>query len=191
MRRSDLLAYARHAGKAGQTARISRTSQIIFGERQYLLRVLDSIEKTNTSVEQREREQQPLEQLIHARTQELNRINPDWDNRVSTVLRPDVTPEELDWLANEAPEEDYFLLRLISEHPRVSAETLARLAKHPYAAIRENVARHPNASPETLTELSRDPSQPLWYLVAFNPSAPQALRQRLERQIKQSGRKKK
>ncbi len=191
MRRSDLLAYARNTTHSGHTAALPRTSQIIFGERQYLLRVLDSIEKTQTSAEQRRLEQQPLERLIYARTKELNRISPDWDNQVSTVLRPDVEPEELDRLAREAPEKDYFLLRLISEHPRTSAKTLALLAKHPYAAIRENVARHPNADADTLTALSRDRSQPLWYLVAFNPSAPKALRQQLERQIKQAGRKRK
>ncbi|HVB98903.1 MAG TPA: hypothetical protein VNJ12_06165 [Candidatus Dormibacteraeota bacterium] len=172
-------------------AKVPRTSQIIFGERQYLLRVLDSIERTETPIKQRQYEQQPLERLIYARTQELNRINPDWDSRISTVLRPDVAPEELDRLAREAPEEDYFLLRLISEHPRTGAETLTLLAAHPYAAIRENVARHPNASAKTLTELSRDRSQPLWYLVAFNPSTPKALRRQLERQIKQAGRKRK
>ena len=191
MRRSDLLAYARRTGQTGKASKIPRTSQIIFGERQYLLRVLDSIEKTDTSPEQRTHEQQPIERLIHARTQELNRINPDWDSRVSSVLRPDVTAEELDWLAHEAPEADYFLLRLISEHPRASASTLERLSHHPYAAIRENVARHPNASPETLAELSRDRSEPLWYLVAFNPSTPEALRRRLEKQIKRTGRKRK
>ncbi|HVB33024.1 MAG TPA: hypothetical protein VNJ52_01420 [Patescibacteria group bacterium] len=191
MRRSDLLAYARRRAQAGQTTKIPRTSQIIFGERQHLLRVLDSIERTQTSAEQREHEQYSLERLIHTRTQELNRINPDWDSRISTVLRPDVTPEELDWLAREAPEEDYFLLRLISEHPRTSAETLARLSRHSYAAIRENVARHPNASPKTLTELSRDRSQPLWYLVAFNPNTPLPLRRRLERQIKRGSSKRK
>lgn len=191
MRRSDLLAYARRTPNPGPANKTPRTSQIIFGERQYLLRVLDSIEKTNTSARQREDEQLPLERLIHARTQELNRITPDWDSTVSAVLRPDVTPEELDRVAQMAPEEDYFLLRLVSEHPRTSSETLARLAHHPYAAIRENVARHPNASAETLTELSQDRSEPLWYLVALNPSAPRPLRQQLERQIKRTAGKKK
>lgn len=191
MRRSDLLAYARHKSQTGQNAKTARTSQIIFGERQYLLRVLDSIENTQTSSMRRQQERQTVERLIYARTQELNRINPDWDSKISTVLRPDVTPEELDWLARQAPEEDYFLLRLVSEHPRASAETLTRLGKHPYPAVRENVARHPNAGPEILAELCRDRSQPLWYLVAFNPGAPAELRRRLERQIKRMARKKK
>jgi len=85
----------------------------------------------------------------------------------------------LEKLAKQAPEEDFYLLRLISEHPRANAKTLNRLAKHPYGAIRENVARHPNADAGTLTWLSRDRSQPLWYLVAFNPNTPTPLQRRL------------
>jgi hypothetical protein len=90
-------------------------------------------------------------------------------------------------LAKEAPDSDFYLLRLISEHPRVSSKTLARLAKHPYAAIRENVARHPNADPATLSALSRDRSQPLWYLVAFNPNTPAALRRKLQERLRKLG----
>jgi hypothetical protein len=88
-------------------------------------------------------------------------------------------------LAGDAPQEDYFLLRLISEHPRASTRTLARLARHRYSAIRENIARHPNADRKTLTLLSRDRWQPLWHLVAFNPSAPRSLREMLMRRLKQ------
>ena len=183
------MAYARRTARAGQAVKTERTSQIVFGERQYLLRVLDSIERTHLSPHQRRREQHLLEQLIHARTRELNRMNPDWDQRISTVLRPDVTPEELERLAAEAPVADYFLLRLVSEHPRATAGTLARLAGHPYPAVRENVARHPNADPKTLTRLSRDRTEPLWYLVATNPSAPANLRRRLKLHLKQAARK--
>lgn len=189
MRRSDLMAYARRTARDGQASKVERTSQIVFGERQYLLRVLDSIERTRLAPTQRRQEQLLLERLIHARTQELNRINPDWDFRIGNVLRPDITTEELDRLAAEAPKEDYFLLRLISEHPRTSAATLARLAAHPYPAVRENIARHPNADAKTLARLSRDRSAPLWYLVASNPSAPAALRRRLKRNIKHVSRK--
>src|SRR5437879_12861966 len=67
----------------------------------------------------------------------------------------------LEKLAKQAPPEDFYLLRLISEHPRANAKTLGKLAKHPYGAIRENVARHPNADAPTLAWLSRDRSQPL------------------------------
>jgi len=93
----------------------------------------------------------------------------------------------LDKLVREAPESDYYLLRLISEHPKVPSKTLARLAKHPYAAIRENVARHPNADATTLAWLSRDRSQPLWYLVAFNPNTPAALRRKLQERLRKLG----
>ncbi len=189
MRRSDLMAFGRRSASSDTQYKIPRTSQIIFGERQYLLRVLDSIDRTAISPEQRRTEQQTIERLIHARTQELNRLNPDWDEHISTVLGPDVTPEQLDELAREAPESDFFLMRLISEHPRTGAETLAFLARHPYGAVRENVARHPNADAKTLTALSRDRTQMLWYLVASNPSTPEPLRRRLQQQAKQMNRK--
>lgn len=189
MRRTDLLAYTRRTALPQQSAKTPRTSQIVFGERQYLLRVLDSIERTQIPAEQRRREQGLLERMIYVRTLELERLNPNWDAQVHSVLRPGVTSEELDKLAREAPEEDYFLLRLISEHPRTSSATLAALARHPYSAIRENVARHPNADAKTLTALSRDRSKPFWYLVALNPGAPAALRRRLEKQIKKMNKK--
>jgi hypothetical protein len=188
IRRSDSVG-SKHHLDAIRAAKAHRTSQMIFGERQYLLRILDSVEGSRMDPGRREQEQGALERLIYARTQELNRMNPGWDQKVAAVLHPDVTPGELDSLAQEAPVEDHFLLRLISEHPRTSTETLARLARHPCDAIRENVARHCNASPKTLGELSRDPSQPLWYLVAFNPAAPAALRDRLMRQVKQMSRR--
>ena len=169
MRRSDLV---RNAAK-GKTL---RTSQIVFGERQHLLRVLDSVERSAMPAARLDQERRVIEQLIHARTQELNRINPNWDEKIGTVLSAEVKPDVLDQLSRLAPREDYYLLRLISEHPKVTAKTLARLSHHPYSAIRENIARHPNSDAATLTRLSRDRSQPLWYLVAFNPNAPSPLR---------------
>jgi hypothetical protein len=93
----------------------------------------------------------------------------------------------LEKLVKQAPEEDFYLLRLISEHPRANAKTLNKLAKHPYGAIRENVARHPNADALTLTWLSKDRSQPLWYLVAFNPNTPTPLQRRLRDRLKRLG----
>ena len=184
MRRTDLLPSPRRTALPQQSRKTARTSQIVFGERQYLLRVLDSIERTQISAQQRSQEQRLLERMIYARTLELERLSPNWDAQIHTVLHPGVTPEELDQLARNAPKEDYFLLRLISEHPRTSSATLAALSHHPYGAIRENVARHPNADAKTLTELSRDRSQSLWFLVATNPSAPAPLRRRLEKQMK-------
>ena len=180
MRRSDLV-------QTPQKGRTKRTTQIVFGERQHLLRVLDSLENSQLPNGRLRSERRVLEELIHARTQELNRINSGWDEKVGVVLSADVKPEVLDKLAREAPKTDYYLLRLISEHPKVSARTLSRLARHPYAAIRENVARHPNADAATLAWLSRDRSQPLWYLVAFNPNTPAALRRKLQERLRKLG----
>lgn len=180
MRRSDLV-QSPHKGTT------PRTSQIIFGERQHLLRVLDSMENTHLPKGRLHDERRVIEQLIHARTQELNCINEGWDEKVSVVLSGDAKPETLDKLAKQAPQEDFYLLRLISEHPKVTSRTLSRLAKHPYGAIRENVARHPNADATTLAYLSKDRSQPLWYLVAFNPNTPMGLRRKLQERLRRLG----
>ncbi len=179
MRRSDLVQHAKNT--------TLRTSQIVFGERQHLLRVLDSLESTSLPPARMQQERRVLEELIHARTQELNHINAAWDEKIGLVLSAEVRPDTLDKLAREAPQSDYYLLRLISEHPKVTSRTLECLAKHPYAAIRENVARHPNADPTTLASLSRDRSQPLWYLVAFNPNTPGTLRRKLQERLRKLG----
>ena len=180
MRRSDLV---RHPRKG----RTMRTTQIVFGERQHLLRVLDSLENTRITQNRLDQDRRMLEQLIHARTLELNRINQGWDQKVGMVLRADAQAEALERLAGEAPREDYYLLRLISEHPKVTAKTLRRLARHEYPAIRENVARHPNTDASTLTLLSKDKEQPLWYLVAFNPNTPEPLRRKLQERMRKLG----
>lgn len=180
MRRSDLF-------ESSVKGKAMRTSQIVFGERQHLLRVLDSMERTDLESNRLDQEKRMMESLIHARTKELNRINSGWDIKIGLVLSADVKPESLDQLAREAPPEDFYLLRLISEHPKVSAKTLGRLSKHSYPAIRENVARHPNADAETLTRLSKDRSQPLWYLVAFNPNTPVVLRRKLQERLRKLG----
>ena len=182
MRRSDLVQY-----KDDKDGRIGRTSQIVFGERQHLLRVLDSLEGTHLPIARMQAERHNLEELIHARTRELNHINTAWDEKVGLVLSPEAQPEMLEKLAKQAPQEDFYLLRLISEHPRTNARTLQRLSRHPYAAIRENVARHPNSDPATLTYLSKDRTQPLWYLVAFNPNTPSPLQRRLRDRLKRLG----
>jgi hypothetical protein len=182
MRRSDLVQH-----KEKEKGAASRTSQIVFGERQHLLRVLDSLEGTDLPIARAQQERRSLEELIHARTRELNQINTAWDEKIGLVLSADAKPEMLEKLAKQAPEEDFYLLRLISEHPRSNAKTLQRLGRHPYAAIRENVARHPNADAATLTYLSKDRSQPLWYLVAFNPNTPSPLQRRLRDRLKRLG----
>jgi hypothetical protein len=182
MRRSDLVQH-----KEKEKGAVGRTSQIVFGERQHLLRVLDSLEGTQLPIARMQQERRSLEELIHARTRELNHINTAWDEKIGLVLSADAKPEMLEKLVKQAPEEDFYLLRLISEHPRANAKTLHRLAKHPYGAIRENVARHPNADANTLTWLSKDRSQPLWYLVAFNPNTPTPLQRRLRDRLKRLG----
>ena len=182
MRRSDLVQY-----KEKENGRIARTSQIVFGERQHLLRVLDSLEGTSLPIARMQQERRMLEELIHARTRELNHINTAWDEKIGLVLSAEAKPEMLEKLSKQAPKEDFYLLRLISEHPRANAKTLHRLAYHPYGAIRENVARHPNADATTLTLLSKDKTQPLWYLVAFNPNTPTPLQRKLRDRLKRLG----
>src|SRR3974390_3833881 len=182
MRRSDLVQH-----KDKENGRIDRTSQIVFGERQHLLRVLDSLEGTQLPIARMQQERRSLEELIHARTRELNQINTAWDEKIGLVLSAEAKPEMLEKLAKQAPKEDFYLLRLISEQPRANAKTLARLARHPYGAIRENVARHPNSDANTLTYLSRDKTQPLWYLVAFNPNTPTPLHRKLRDRLKRLG----
>jgi hypothetical protein len=182
MRRSDLVQH-----KEKEKGAVARTTQIVFGERQHLLRVLDSLEGTDLPIARMQQERRILEELIHARTRELNQINVAWDEKIGLVLSSDAKPEMLEKLAKQAPAEDFYLLRLISEHPRANAKTLGKLARHPYGAIRENVARHPNADATTLARLCRDNSQPLWYLVAFNPNTPQPLQRRLRDRLKRLG----
>jgi len=180
MRRSDLV----QSESKGSTP---RTTQIVFGERQHLLRVLDSLETTDVPKVRLDQERHIIEELIHERTNELNHINSSWDEKIGLVLNADSKAEMLDKLAREAPESDYYLLRLISEHPKVNSKTLSSLARHPYAAIRENVPRHPNADSTTLSWLAKDRSQPLWYLVAFNPNTPSVLRRKLQDRLRKLG----
>ena len=182
MRRSDLVQH-----KEKENGRIGRTSQIVFGERQHLLRVLDSLEGTQLPIARMQQERRALEELIHERTRELNHINTAWDEKIGLVLSAEAKPEMLEKLVKQAPEEDFYLLRLISEHPRANSKTLNKLAHHPYGAIRENEARHPNADAATLTYLSKDKTQPLWYLVAFNPNTPSPLQRKLRDRLKRLG----
>ena len=182
MRRSDLVQ------NEGQNPS-NRTTQIVFGERQHLLRVLDSLEGSQLPPARRNHERRVLEELIHARTKELNEVNSSWDEKIGMVLSAEASAEQLEKLVKQAPKSDFYLLRLISEHPKVSAKTLGRLSHHPYSAIRENIARHPNSDASTLSRLSRDRTQPLWYLVAFNPNAPATLRKKLQERMRRLGEK--
>lgn len=166
---------------------LPRTTQIIFGERQNLQNALRLVHSTRLPVARRRLEELLLRQLIALRTAELNQINPGWDRKVELVSDRKTSAAQLARLERQTPRADYYLLRSISEHPKTPAGTLARLARHPYAAIRENIARHPNASVATLRALCRDRSQPLWYLVAFNSNTPPALREKLRARIRALG----
>ena len=164
-----------------------RTTQIVFGERQHLLRVLDSIENTNVSRPKFEQERRTLEQLIHGRTQELNSVNDDWDLKVGMLLSADAKPELLEKLFARSSRARLLFAAANQRTSAGNCEDSEPFAKHPYAAIRENVARHPNADSATLTALSKDRSQPLWYLVAFNPNTPAALRAKLQERLRKLG----
>lgn len=167
--------------------RLPRTSQIIFGERQSLEDVLRLLRSTRLAASRRSLEEALLGRLIELRTMELEQLNRGWDRKVRRAANRRTSAAVLRRLAEEAPREDYYLLRLISDHPNTPGPVLARLARHPYHAVRENVARHPHTPVATLRALCRDRREPLWYLVAFNASAPEKLRQQLRERIKRQG----
>ena len=169
--------------------RLPRTTQIIFGERQSLQNALRLLRSTRLPVARRRLEEGLLRRLIALRTLELESINPGWDRKVRRAARRSTSGADLRRLAEQAPHDDYYLLRLISDHPHTPPALLARLARHPYRAVRENIARHPRTPMSTLRALCRERREPLWYLVAFNPSAPEKLRQRLRARIQRQGKR--
>src|ERR1700741_5490152 len=97
MRRSDLVQY-----KEKENGRIDRTSQIVFGERQHLLRVLDSLEGTSWPIARMQQERRILEELIHARTRKLNQINTAWDEKIGLVLSAEAQREMRENLVKQA-----------------------------------------------------------------------------------------
>ena len=156
-----------------------RTTQIIYGERQHLRAVLVSIRNFPHHALGLERETETLHRMIDARTAELNQITPNFDHLLRQARDPEATPDHLALLADSAPGSDWLLLRTITENSQTPAEVLARLASHPYDAVRENVARHPRADTATLEKLAADPEGEIWLLVACNEAAPPELRKRL------------
>ncbi len=156
-----------------------RTSQIVYGERQHLRAVLDSIQKFVLKADKLDQEKNLLQTMIEERTRELNTINRDFDRKLEKARASQTTSDELADLADSTPTDDYLLLRTIAEHPHTPSSVLMRLSAHPYEAVQENVARHPNTSPDTLERLASDPTRPLWFLVACNTSAPTELREKL------------
>lgn len=168
---------------------LPRTSQIIFGERQSLQNVLRLLRSTRLPASRRRLEEALLRGLIQLRTLELNRINSGWDRIVTRAARRRTTAAELRRLNARLRRDDYYLARLLSDHPNTPPDVLARLAKHPYRAVRENIARHPRTPVPTLRALCRDRREPLWYLVAFNPATPEKLRQQLRARIQRRGKR--
>lgn len=158
------------------SGKFRRTSQIVFGERQHLKSVLESIRRSGMPRTQRTAESRNLTRLIARRDQELNRINPAWDRKMRRARNAKTSARGLVRLAQVVPEDDYLLARVLTEHPRAPGELRQVFAVHAYAAVRENVARHPNTPSELLARMARKRGEPLWKLVACNPSAPADLR---------------
>jgi len=171
----------------GRTFRpIKRTSQVVFGERHHLRSVLESILSFSSMSDRVAREKVTLEQLIEARTLELNRIHANFDHNLEVARDPKTSADELAALFQKTSADDYLLLRIIAEHPNTPSSVLALLAQHSYDAVKENVARHANADPKTLEKLADDPTRPLWFLVACNAAAPEELRQELKKRMWQA-----
>lgn len=166
--------------------KIHRGSQVLFGERQKLSEVLRSVQKARHLPRARKlRETRQLKALILARTGELNRISPQWDRKFRKGQDPNTTGRELLRLAATLPADDYLLARVLTDHRNAPGELLAKLADHPYNAVRENVARHPQTPQEVLRRLGEEPNEPLWILVACNPSTPADLREPLRARMRE------
>ena len=175
----------RKSDRAADYKAVKRTSQIIYGERQHLLAVVQSLEKFQRNPAKTKEEKAQLEAMIAERTAELNRFHAGWDDYVQRARDRKLTPGQLTEMARQASADDYLLLRNIAENPNTPSSVLALLARHSYDAVKENVARHPNADAKTLKMLAEDATRPLWLLVACNLSAPEALRATLRRRMEQ------
>ncbi len=174
--------------KKFKAAKVHRGSQAIFGERQHLREVLNSVRAAKLPRARKQKEIRQLQVLIQARTDELNRVSAAWDRRYSQALDAKSKPHALAKLASNLAPDDFLLARALTEHPFAPSEILAQLADHPYQAVRENVARHPATPAETLTQLAESKHEPLWLLVACNPSTPSDLRERLRRRMREISR---
>lgn len=175
----------------GRTFRpIKRTSQVVFGERHHLRAVVESIVSFSSMSDRVAREKLSLDQLIDARTAELDRIHANFDHNLEVARDPKTGADELAALFQKTSADDYLLLRILAEHPNTPSSVLALLAQHSYDAVKENVARHANADAKTLEKLADDPTRPLWFLVACNAAAPEELRQELKKRMWQAPEKK-
>jgi len=174
----------RKADKRRGLGLVPRTSQIVFGERKSLEDALRLLRSTQMPAARFRMEDALLRGLIRLRTIELNRINPGWDRKARLASSRRTSAAALRRLARSCPRDDFYLARMISDHPHAPSDVLAHLARHPYRAVRENVARHPRTPVATLRALCRDHREPLWYLVAFNPATPPKLRDQLRARMK-------
>jgi len=166
--------------------KIHRGSQVVFGERAHLQEVLRSIQPAKLPRARKLAEVRDLKRMIAVRTQDLNAFSPAWDRKFKEARDPQTPSEKLARIGAGLHEDDYLLARVITEHAAAPPELLARLASHPYAAVRENVARHPRTPVEVLRVMADNSDEPLWFLVACNLSAPSDLRDRLLERMKQS-----
>ena len=163
-----------------------RGTQLIFGERKHLLEVLRSIRSAKIPRPRKQTETRLLTKLIAARTEELNQITPAWDRKFKQAQNAQTTAHDLLRLATTLSPDDYLIARVLTEHAEAPPELLGRMAAHPYAAVRENVARHPHTPPEVLRALAEQTTEPLWFLVACNPSTPSDLRERLRARMREA-----
>src|SRR6266436_2208318 len=88
MRRSDLVQH-----KEKEKGPSTRTSQIVFGERQHLLRVLDSLEGTELPLVRMQQARRTVADLRHARTRDLDLINTAWEEKIVLVWSAHTKPE--------------------------------------------------------------------------------------------------
>ena len=131
MRRSDLVQY-----KEKENGRIGRTSQIVFGERQHLLRVLDSLEGTSLPIARMQQERRMLEELIHARTRELNHINTAWDEKIRTQFRSlNLADETFEFLVLRYDALKYFSFPYPSAFMTIHKSDLARTVRPCYLTV--------------------------------------------------------
>jgi Leucine rich repeat variant len=165
-------------------AKSYRGSQVVFGERKHLQEVLRSIRSARMPRAQKQSEVRILTKLIATRTEELNRITPAWDRKFQKAQDPQSTAQDLLRLGVTLSPDDYLTARVLTEHAEAPPELLERLASHPYAAVRENVARHPHTPAAVLRALAEEAHEPLWFLVACNPSTPPDLRERLRARMR-------
>ena len=185
-REREIMATSDSRTKKFAAAKVFRGTQAIFGERKHLLEVLRSVESARLAPSRKQSEIRALKKLIAARTEELNRITPGFDRKFKKAQNLESTAHDLERIASELAPEDYLMARVVTEHAQAPAELLERMAAHPYAAVRENVARHPRTPPEILRKLAEEASEPLWFLVACNPSTPADLREQLRARMRET-----